>query len=519
MAAPSPSALMALPERPLPERGEPKGSDGSDGQFAGLMAHFAQPQAVPKPPEPPQQHASRPDRVEARRDEPGDSRQASGAVAANAKADARPKADAPAAKPETAAPAAEAAPEGEATPARAEQAAAKAALAQALTTVLPKGTELQALVAQAAVGQPANSSDQGTPQLADPSLAAEALASKIQSAPVEARPTLIAPQAVPSPTSELPKAEPLIKVQTPELPSPTPIQSQTPPPLETERPTRTKTTQAALAEFKPLALELSQADALAASRNQLKADLAPTTAKAARAAEPLAIAKGATPTAAKPTQPALPQAASPEEATAAAKHTSQSPTAEATQAALAQVVPEVSAVGTAPLLQSPDGSSLAALASSSKPAASAPVSAVPAAPPAPAPPPTPPVAQVEGSVRWMLRTGAQEARLQLHPESLGQVTIHLKVEGGEVHARLWVTEPASVQAVQEGRPHLEHSLKEQGLQLGSFDLNQGHRPFQEAPSAPAFRGGALAETLSARQEPPVIAQASVLNPHHVELYA
>ena len=109
--------------------------------------------------------------------------------------------------------------------------------------------------------------------------------------------------------------------------------------------------------------------------------------------------------------------------------------------------------------------------------------------------------------------------LEMHPESLGQVTIHLKVEGGEVHARLWITEPASVQAVQEDRPHLEQSLKEQGLQLGSFDLQQGHRPFQEAPSAAGFPTLPPAPLAEARQEAPANPAPSILNPHHVELYA
>jgi len=122
-------------------------------------------------------------------------------------------------------------------------------------------------------------------------------------------------------------------------------------------------------------------------------------------------------------------------------------------------------------------------------------------------------------VKWMLKGGAQEAQLQLHPESLGQVTIHLKVEGGEVHVRLWVTDPTSMQAVRDGREHLGVSLKEQGLQLGSFDLQQGHRPFQEAPVTPVVREHVLPERMSTRQEAPVIARPAILNPHHVELYA
>jgi flagellar hook-length control protein FliK len=148
------------------------------------------------------------------------------------------------------------------------------------------------------------------------------------------------------------------------------------------------------------------------------------------------------------------------------------------------------------------------------------VTSGPAAPLAPAAPPQAQVAQVEGSLRWMLKSGTQEAELQLHPDSLGQVTIHLRVEGGEVHARLWITEPASMQAVQEGRPHLEMALKEQGLQLGSFDLQQGHRPFQEAPSAPSFREPSFQEEAApTRQEAPAPPSTGFLNSHHVELYA
>jgi len=166
----------------------------------------------------------------------------------------------------------------------------------------------------------------------------------------------------------------------------------------------------------------------------------------------------------------------------------------------------------------PDGSPLAALGALPR-AAGSPQAPVAQAPLAAAPPPSAPMTQVEGGLRWMLKGGTQEARLQLHPESLGQVTIHLKVEGGEVHARLWITEAASVKAVQEGRPHLEMALKEQGLQLGSFDLQQGQRPFREAPSPSPFRQHTAPEAHPARQEAPASAPLSILNPHRVELYA
>ena len=178
---------------------------------------------------------------------------------------------------------------------------------------------------------------------------------------------------------------------------------------------------------------------------------------------------------------------------------------------------KVTKQGPSASLRVQDGSPLAALAAL-RPMAE-PIAPAAQTAPAPPAPPSAPALQLEGGLKWMLKGGAQEAQLQLHPESLGQVTIHLKVEGGEVHVRLWVSDPTSMQAVRDGQGHLGVSLKEQGLQLGSFDLQQGHRPHQEAPVAPVVRETLLPERSSTRQEAPAVARPAILNPHHVELYA
>ena len=174
-----------------------------------------------------------------------------------------------------------------------------------------------------------------------------------------------------------------------------------------------------------------------------------------------------------------------------------------------------------PTNRTPDGTAFTLLGTASH-APEAPAAATPAAPampPAATSPPSAPVLQVAGGLRWMIIGGSQEAQLQLHPDSLGLVTIHLKVEGGQVHAKVWISEAASMQAIKEGQPHLEQALKEQGLHLGSFDLQQGHRHFQEAPSAPMLREQGLNEAPVARQEAPAPPPVAILNPHHVELYA
>ena len=131
------------------------------------------------------------------------------------------------------------------------------------------------------------------------------------------------------------------------------------------------------------------------------------------------------------------------------------------------------------------------------------------------------ISQVEGSLKWMLRGDRQEARLQLYPESLGQVSIHLRVEGGEVHARLWVTEPTAIQLIQEGRPHLESALKQQGLHLGTFDLQQGQGQFRQAMAHPSPSSFFLETTRveSTRQEEPIVPLAVPLKGRHIEIYA
>ncbi len=135
---------------------------------------------------------------------------------------------------------------------------------------------------------------------------------------------------------------------------------------------------------------------------------------------------------------------------------------------------------------------------------------------------SPVVNQVEGTLRWMIKGPVPEARLQLHPESLGKVSIELKVQDGQVHAKVWVQDPAALQALQDGRASLELALKQSGLQLGSFDLQQGGDASRHAPEPHAqSASGPKAEGIlrSARQEAPAVGGTRPANPRRIELYA
>ena len=502
MASASPSAFVVVPDRPVAERPETRGSDGSDGHFAGLMAQFVQTPVATQTHDaasirPVKTAKARPAETPEAKAEAGPPASAA-AIEPGTKVDgSRPKADVSSPitnglSPKTDGSTPEAGGPIPAIPATGHLDPVNAAVPSAslipagssLATPPPDGTVLRAKTDQAL---PA-ASVVSTPLMGngpDPS----------------GLPTKSAAQAVIQPSLVTPPNEPKTSPQV------DPIQ---PPPAVL--------TQAALAEPGSRIKDTSKPDSSTLVPDAIKAN-APSAAKATKAVEGMVLSQDPNRMLAKALPAPMPPATEQEDMSAPGNPVVQV----SLNPDLVQSMPDALAAKSAPMAQTAlahavDGSALAALSNTSRSMETAPA-LVPTLPPAPAPPRSAPVMQLEGGLRWMLKGGVQEAQLQLHPGSLGQVTIHLRVEGGEVHTRMWITEPASVQAVQEGRPHLEMALKEQGLQLGSFDLQQGNRPHQEPPSIPAPRENPVMEAPIARQEAPAAINPANLNPHHVELYA
>jgi len=137
--------------------------------------------------------------------------------------------------------------------------------------------------------------------------------------------------------------------------------------------------------------------------------------------------------------------------------------------------------------------------------------------------PSLPMEQMEGTVRWLLKNDQNTAELQLRPESLGKVQIQLKVEGNQVHAKVWASESTTLPILESHRGMLESSLQEQGLSLGSFDLRQGHgsqhNPMEQSTGQASFAGPVL--DTSSDPTPEVIAPLTptLSNPRRVEVFA
>lgn len=523
MLSTGPTAVLAAPDRLAADRPEAKEPEASDGRFAGLMAQFVQatPQIQPDQTEAPvnQGDAVRPEALTA--DAPPSGPQAQIQIQAQAQAPsaqtpvvtkAEETAGMPAPEPATSRSAAEPAPVP-ALPAPPEPAVPAPADSRTVPGLsAPTRAKTEAPLEATGRSETPIASGFTDPYTPAPPIfpGVDGTLAQAAQAPVPAGPQLPAVLAVALPRSPAAKVEPSAKV--PEGATPEPVSAS------------------------PALLDLVTVTPAPAKAPTPQPDPVAPLQLAATATTPMPSDPTPPPPAVGPRpevpDPGLPQASkTPDRAVAAAV----TETASAAASPAPQTADQVPLKAVARLLPQPEVEGVRAVApghpeATALTAAGAQVppttriaAQAPAAPLAPAhtpmPPPASPVTQVDGGLRWMLKGGAQEARLQLHPESLGQVTIHLKVEGGEVQARLWITEPASVRVVQEGRAHLEQSLKEQGLQLGSFDLQQGHRPFQEAPSAPAFRDRAQPLVPLTRQEAPAAPSPSILNPHHVELYA
>lgn len=89
--------------------------------------------------------------------------------------------------------------------------------------------------------------------------------------------------------------------------------------------------------------------------------------------------------------------------------------------------------------------------------------------------------QAPGSAAWgqaldqqvmlMLNRGAQEARIRLHPQELGQLDIRLSMGGDRVDLNFSVQHASVAGALQQHMPQLTQMLADQGLSLGQASVS------------------------------------------------
>ncbi len=78
--------------------------------------------------------------------------------------------------------------------------------------------------------------------------------------------------------------------------------------------------------------------------------------------------------------------------------------------------------------------------------------------------------QIARAIRQAAAQGGMEVRLRLHPESLGEVRVQVRWEGGLVTARLEAATPAAHELLERGLPTLRTALQEQGVPLDRLQV-------------------------------------------------
>ncbi|MBN1309416.1 MAG: flagellar hook-length control protein FliK [Chitinispirillaceae bacterium] len=78
--------------------------------------------------------------------------------------------------------------------------------------------------------------------------------------------------------------------------------------------------------------------------------------------------------------------------------------------------------------------------------------------------------QIAGRLQNVIRSGLSEVRLQLRPESLGEVTMRIRMEGDVVAAKIEVQNQQVKEIMERNLPMLREALAQQHLTAGSFDI-------------------------------------------------
>jgi flagellar hook-length control protein FliK len=94
--------------------------------------------------------------------------------------------------------------------------------------------------------------------------------------------------------------------------------------------------------------------------------------------------------------------------------------------------------------------------------------------------------QLAEKMNAALRTGANEIRIQLRPDSLGEVKLRIRMEGDVVFAKIQVENQQVKQVVENNMQFLKDSLSQQHLQAGSLDVSVGGEGFSSSGDPEVF---------------------------------
>jgi flagellar hook-length control protein FliK len=109
--------------------------------------------------------------------------------------------------------------------------------------------------------------------------------------------------------------------------------------------------------------------------------------------------------------------------------------------------------------------------------------------------------QITERLQTAIRSGLTEIRLQLRPESLGEVKLQIRVEGDVVFARIHVESQQVKQIVETNLQLLKESLMQQHLSCGSLEVSVGNEGWEKenAPLQERMHGNTTASSDAANE--------------------
>ena len=93
-------------------------------------------------------------------------------------------------------------------------------------------------------------------------------------------------------------------------------------------------------------------------------------------------------------------------------------------------------------------------------------------------------------IEWTLKSGLQEARVEVSPDTLGPVQIHLQLIDSTLSLHLHAAQPETRTLLQEQLPALRQALAQSGISVGDAQVGQGQHRFDTPQPAPVARRAA-----------------------------
>jgi len=122
-------------------------------------------------------------------------------------------------------------------------------------------------------------------------------------------------------------------------------------------------------------------------------------------------------------------------------------------------------------------------------------------------------------IQWLAGHKIEHAHIQLNPQELGPLEVHLELDGDQLQARFNSAHVDVRQALEHGLPHLRELLGEHGLHLAQSSISQHSSQQQRSSSPPPPAAGFMPAPADEDVAPPIASTQSSISHSLLDAYA